>query len=249
MTFYEPDKPKKRRNWAAIPKTPIIPAIPPDASSYRLDSFTPLVINTPDSSTASTSSIPPQPLPLESPFQDLLSQAGPYLKDPGSSRIHPVPQTRFQKVDDILELCSEKFDSLGEFLDALFHSVSRRSEDPHSQMHINMIVTFLGGRSTFRTVNIVEKMHSHCYSIPHGQLACKSELDLAFDAQVDPHTIHYARPALSIWALRIVGQRSRSEIESLTRDDPGNPEFRVHLIAATKPQLVDHQKLVAWDNM
>ncbi|SJL13611.1 uncharacterized protein ARMOST_17057 [Armillaria ostoyae] len=154
MTFYQPESKRKRKNWAAIPETPIIPAIPADASNYRLDSFTPLSISSLDcfrdvQETPVASSLPSaSPIPLESPFQDISSQTSPYVEDPGSVRLRPVPQTSFEKVDDILELCSQKFGSLGEFLDVLFHSVPRRSKDsdPRSRMHINCKIGIQAGR-------------------------------------------------------------------------------------------------------
>ncbi|PBK64863.1 hypothetical protein ARMSODRAFT_892428 [Armillaria solidipes] len=254
MTFFDPNPRKPRKKWANIPQTPIIPSIPADSSNYRLSSFTPTTLIPPGSNLNTADSHdspsllpgPDQPLPLASPFSfhDI-----PYVQDPGSSRLRAEGESSLQKVDEVLQLISKKFPSLGDFLEILFLDNPRDSIDPRSSKHIQMLAAFLGGRTTFRAVNLVEKIYRHRYSIPHKRSNHKKEMDLFFDPQADPCDVHYARPALSIWALQLVGPRCRAEIGTLAYDDPEEPGFRVHLAASTNARMKGKRQTVSWDNI
>lgn len=213
MVFYSPEKPTKQRNWVNIPETPIIPSILADAANYTLDSFTPLPLSIPNTipnfSIDSSSPIGPSASPplLDSPFHDFLMQ-NLHIKDPSTHHLRPLAQTPFDKVDDVLQLCSDKFGSLSKFLDVLFENISCDTKDPHTTLHLSTVAAFLSGQSTIKAVHIVKKMYRHHASIPNHHSQHKEELHSTFDQTIDPHSLHYARPAISIWALKLVGDYS-----------------------------------------
>lgn len=81
--------------------------IPPGANLNTADSHdSPSLLSGPD-----------QPLPLASPFSfcDM-----PYVQDPGSDHLCSEGESSLQKVDEVLQLVSKKFPSLGDFLEILF---------------------------------------------------------------------------------------------------------------------------------
>ncbi|PBK92339.1 hypothetical protein ARMGADRAFT_1105106 [Armillaria gallica] len=254
MSFYNPEPPKRRKKWSEIPQTPIIPVPLSNASDYRLSTFTPV---SPDLlSTPSEFQVPhiphtQHPTVLASPFQDL-HLSNQYPDDPCSSaqnRARPVEHTPFERMEIVLECCKENFDSIGQFFDVLFHNSPRDTKDPRSTLHISMLSAFLGGRCNFRAIDLVKKMYLNRFSIPHKRSKRKDELHATFDPNIDPHTLHYARPAMSIWALQLVGSHCRTEIESLAHDDPDEPLFRVYLAASANARVKASRSLVGWNDL
>ncbi|KAL0573741.1 hypothetical protein V5O48_008217 [Marasmius crinis-equi] len=172
------------------------------------------------------------PLMNEAPAMHTSTLPGPRGYQP---RIEKKPvMSMKERMGRVMELLFDDlgFETLGDFLSALFPAIPRGESNLHDRRHVNKLKAFLQGRSTFRAVNLVESIVSHRYSLPSYKSEHYHERGLAFSNTL-PSEIHHANSAITSWATQIVGEQVYAEIGRLTLDDGESP-FRIRLAAAAK---------------
>jgi len=119
--------------------------------------------------------------------------------------VHDVPSTQvslratkrthFQKIDDVLQ--SFGFESLGEFLSALFYCHPRPSElsDPRTSRHRSAVTAFLHGDSKVIMGHVISLIYNHRQSQPESSSVHANDALLSFSTITSPAAIHHARPA------------------------------------------------------
>lgn len=97
-----------------------------------------------------------------------------------------------------------------------------------------------------RVAELVEMIYECPYSFPSWNSAHLAERNLCFDGDANAREIHYARPALSVWATQLVGKQLYKEIGSLTVAEPGSPgdSFRVHIPATANARMREKGRVV-----
>ncbi|KAJ6628483.1 hypothetical protein B0H10DRAFT_2209395 [Mycena sp. CBHHK59/15] len=173
-------------------------------------------------------------------------------------RLRQPRRTKWQKADTIVNLITKDFRSLGAFLEVLFHVRDTAVSDPRTPSHEQQVTAFLGGQSNVRMAHIIDLIYRH----PQGRpLKADRESGLYF-APPDvaaPMDIKFARPALSTWALQLVGPDIRREVgetdvpkmfawplgttsdDSVSRGWPGLTSD-VHEHSGTSPSAQAHQQ-------
>lgn len=96
--------------------------------------------------------------------------------------------------------------------------------------HKEVVKAFLFGQSRVKAVRIVDLMYHHRNSFPSTKSMYASKRNHLFSSsQSLTNDIRYARPAISIWSLRLVGKVAHKEILKLgsTPMENGRPaQFR-----------------------
>ncbi|KAJ7602744.1 hypothetical protein DFH06DRAFT_1351097 [Mycena polygramma] len=160
-------------------------------------------------------------------------------------RLRAPKRTQWQKADAILNLITKEFRSLGLFLEILFHVRDFSVHDPRTDSHKHMVTTFLGGESNVGMGDIIDLIYRHPQSRPYN---ADPESRMYFSPPGGtPRNIRFARPALSTWALQIVGREMHRQIGILTQDDPNDPEDTTQLRASSKGRAKD-VRLATWDD-
>jgi hypothetical protein len=124
------------------------------------------------------------------------------------------------------------FRGVGHFLDMFLHIPSEDC-NIRSTSHIHAASTFLSGRDLFTPSDLVDRMYHHPYSNPSFRSMRRFERDLAAVPLRNSGKIHYARPALSSWALTLVGEKVHLEVGKMTRPDKNDESDITQLRAAT----------------
>ncbi|KAF8168605.1 hypothetical protein K438DRAFT_2064437 [Mycena galopus ATCC 62051] len=190
----------------------------------------------------------PAPLPL--PVIPALSASASYspITPSPSSTSSQVPlrvskRTKFQKMNDVLEAYS--FRNLGEFLAVLFHPRTRGETDKRTKRHRQAVAAFLQGRTSFTMAHIIDLIYNHHKSRPK-----KKDPDYlaAFSPVKPPSEIRCARPCLSSWATRLVGDHAYFRVGKLARKGRKTGRIRRHLRATTNGRT-DRTDVVEWEDM
>jgi hypothetical protein len=123
-------------------------------------------------------------------------------------------------VDRLLEDLSKVYeiDSLGEFLRLLFYFPSEDTSDHRSPHHIACMTSFLSGKNSFRPLDLITAIYNHRYSFPSWNAVNIHEREYAFSTEVPLDEIHFAQPALSLWAAQVVGEEVYREVGKLAND-------------------------------
>ncbi|KAF9010904.1 hypothetical protein BDZ89DRAFT_1226378 [Hymenopellis radicata] len=136
-----------------------------------------------------------------------------------------APQKRkpnlYEEMDLLVPTIRAKFGSLGGFLRILFTDFRRRdgpAADKCSLPHRSLVAYFLRGKNKTKAVEIVQLMYAHRLSRPNYRSKQRDEVKAMFTER-DPTSMQYARPAISCWALQIVGDYAHSAINTLTFDE------------------------------
>lgn len=159
-------------------------------------------------------------------------------------RRHAEPRTSSERMQNLIDSCMDNYESLGHGFMALFES-DLQSLTPR---HRAMIQKFLQGKTTYKPLDIVQAMYDHRYSYPSYRSEYKSQRDAHFSPTADLSACGYARPAISSWACRLVGEHVHREIDSLTREDPEDTTYRARL-AASANKRAQKPRIVTWKDL
>ncbi|KAJ7633594.1 hypothetical protein DFH06DRAFT_1337080 [Mycena polygramma] len=193
-----PAKPRaKRRNYAPL-DVPALPSIPADAAAYRASSsslppstplsqtfppllphpqlriardWTPLAVPViPPPPPGADSYRPDSPLPAPNPppsktISDF-PHTQPRLRAPMQTSAEKLAD-KFDAMDKLLE--SWPFDTLGDFLQILFHNPTRSESDPRTDRHALTVAQFLRGRTDIKMSNVFPLIYHHRSSYPSSR--------------------------------------------------------------------------------
>ncbi|KAJ7737529.1 hypothetical protein B0H16DRAFT_1762389, partial [Mycena metata] len=153
-------------------------------------------------------------------------------------------RSKFEKVDDVL--ATYGFKSVGEFLTTLFYH-HRRADglDPRTPRHKAAVTSFLQGTSAFKMSDIIPLLYDHPQSRPKKKHA--NQLAHAFSPHTPLSEIRSARPCLSAWATRTVGDEAYRRVGLLAKksDDPAS---RTHIRASTNGRK-EGARVATWGDM
>ncbi|KAK7050355.1 hypothetical protein R3P38DRAFT_2604844 [Favolaschia claudopus] len=156
-------------------------------------------------------------------------------------------RTKWQKVDNIVQIITKDFRSLGAFLEALFHIRDNASNDPRTARHEHMVTAFLQGASNTGIATIIDLIYHHPQSRP-ARSHPETELYFAPPNVSSPRDIRFAQPSLSTWAIQRVGPEMRRQIGVLTQNDPADPHDTTQLRASTNGRA-KHVRVVTWEDL
>ncbi|KAK7028578.1 hypothetical protein R3P38DRAFT_2525871 [Favolaschia claudopus] len=186
---------------------------------------------------------PPPPIPVTPAGQPASNSTS--TASSSQQRLCAPRRSKWEKMHDILGHISKDLDGLGNFLELLFYHRPHGTKDVRTSRHKTMVTHFLQGRTNVKMGHIIELIYRHRQSQPPPTSA---ERELAFSSRI-PHTdICHARPALSAWALILVGQEARREIGRLTQNDPTDPTDTTQLRASTNGRVQD-AVVADWDTL
>ncbi|KAJ7768603.1 hypothetical protein DFH07DRAFT_1007816 [Mycena maculata] len=149
--------------------------------------------------------------------------------------------------DGQIPYITKEFRSLGHFLEILFHCRDFSVNDPRTARHKRMVTAFLQGESNIGMGQIIDLIYHHPQSRPEK---ANPESGLYFSPPdvASPAGIHFARPAISTWALRLVGAEMRKQIGTLTQNDPDDPNDTTQLHASTNGRA-KNIRLATWNDL
>ncbi|KAF8166102.1 hypothetical protein K438DRAFT_1941811 [Mycena galopus ATCC 62051] len=167
---------------------------------------------------------------------------------PSSQQRERAPQRdKWQKADVILQLITKDFRSLGAFLETLFHCRDLSINDPRTASHKRMVTVFLRGESNIGMGAILELIYRHPQGRPENANP-ESNLYFSPPSLAPPLGVKFARPAVSTWALQLVGTEMCKQIGTLTQNDPDNPNDTTQLRASTNGRA-KNIRLATWDDL
>ncbi|KAJ8087622.1 hypothetical protein PM082_006455 [Marasmius tenuissimus] len=136
--------------------------------------------------------------------------------------------TEKQKVARILDVAFDElnYGTLGDLLYALVPPIPVSSSHHFGKRHKNRLKAFLQGRCIVKPVTICENMADHRYGSPTYKSTHVHERNLSF-SNSPPLELRYARPAITSWATRRVGDRVHKEIGLLTVSDKSTSDTSV----------------------
>ncbi|KAJ7157224.1 hypothetical protein C8R46DRAFT_1165604 [Mycena filopes] len=117
--------------------------------------------------------------------------------------------------------------------------------DPRTPRHVRAVTAFLGGKSNVTMATLINLFYNHPQSRPSKDSPDFS-LHFAPPDISSPRDINAARPALSTWALQIVGPELRRQTWELTQNDPTDPADTTQLRASTNGRA-KNIRLATWD--
>ncbi|KAJ7853250.1 hypothetical protein B0H13DRAFT_1538915, partial [Mycena leptocephala] len=150
--------------------------------------------------------------------------------------------TKWEKVDDVLTTFG--FESLGDFLAALFHNRRRGENDPRTPTHRMVVTQFLNGVSTFKMADLIELIYDHPQSRPKQKYP--EQVAAAFSHRKPLDEIRYARPCLNSWATRTVGDEVYRRVGLLAKKT-NDPDSRTHVRATTNGKNED-ANVATWED-
>ncbi|KAJ7479249.1 hypothetical protein FB451DRAFT_1451164 [Mycena latifolia] len=136
------------------------------------------------------------------------------------------------------------FESLGEFLELLFHNRPHGERNPRGPTHSSMVGRFLHGADNKRMSHILPLIYRHRSRYPSINSAHPEEQDHMFSMIRPLEEIRNARLYMSTWASRLVAVEVRRQVGHLTKGDPDDPTQHVQLRAATNGHGRGH--VVTW---
>ncbi|KAJ7820873.1 hypothetical protein B0H14DRAFT_3735105, partial [Mycena olivaceomarginata] len=157
--------------------------------------------------------------------------------------------TKSERLEIVLRCIDDQFKTLGHFFEALTENVPRDDLDPRSEYHKRVLSSWLGGRTAFRPVHLVEAIYRNRYSVPSSKSVQAKELSQSFHGTRDPKEYHYARPGLSTWATQLVGKRCALEVGRLGYNDPAHPNFHVFLQSSANSRMAEKRKTVSQEDV
>ncbi|KAJ7448862.1 hypothetical protein B0H11DRAFT_1659415, partial [Mycena galericulata] len=152
-------------------------------------------------------------------------------------------RTKWDKMDDVLTTYG--FDNSGDFLTTLFHHHRRGDPDPRTPKHRGAVTRFLQGASTIKMADLIELIYDHPQSRPSSKHAEQRASTFSPEKPLDE--IRFARPCLSAWATRTVGNEIYRRVGRLAKKSD-DPTSRTHVRATTNGR-VENAKVATWDHM
>ncbi|KAJ6478884.1 hypothetical protein C8R45DRAFT_1076622 [Mycena sanguinolenta] len=150
-------------------------------------------------------------------------------------------RSQWEKIDDILHTYG--FSNLGEFLQVLFRPRVRGHKDPRTPRHRHVVAAFLQGRTSVKITDIIDLLYNHNKSRPK-----KTHPDhlTAFSTEQPLNEILCARPCLSSWAMRLVGDHAYFRVGKLAQKKRGGRSRR-HLRAHTHGRT-ETTEVIEWED-
>ncbi|KAJ6511068.1 hypothetical protein C8R45DRAFT_1068877 [Mycena sanguinolenta] len=149
-------------------------------------------------------------------------------------------RSQWAKVDAVLGTYG--FSNVGKFLAVLFHPRIRGQKDLRTKPHRQAVAAFLQGRSSVKMAQVIELLYNHHKSRPKKN---DSDQYLAgFSAHRPLSEIKCARPCLSSWATRLVGDHAYYRVNKLAQKQRGSRNRR-HLRAKTNGRT-ESAEVVEW---
>ncbi|KAJ7712475.1 hypothetical protein B0H14DRAFT_3171882 [Mycena olivaceomarginata] len=153
-------------------------------------------------------------------------------------------RTCWQKMDDVLTTYG--FESLREFLSVLFHPRKRGEKDHRTKSHRQTVSAFLKGQSKITMAHIIPLIFNHSRSRPRKRDT--DQHSSAFSPSRPLSEIRYARPCLSAWATRLVGDHIYYQVGKLARKSRTDTRSRRHLRATTNKRT-NSKDVIEWEDV
>ncbi|KAJ6565361.1 hypothetical protein B0H10DRAFT_1085922 [Mycena sp. CBHHK59/15] len=160
-------------------------------------------------------------------------------------RLRAKRRNLWEKADEILLTIGKEFNSFAHFLEVMFYNRISGVPDPRTTRHVRAVAAFLGGETNVTMATIINLLYNHPQSRPSRD---SPDFSLHFSPPdiSSPRDINCARPALSTWALQIVGPELRRQTWGLTQNDPTDPTDTTQLRAGTNGRA-KNIRLATWD--
>ncbi|KAJ7808146.1 hypothetical protein B0H14DRAFT_2525469 [Mycena olivaceomarginata] len=189
---------------------------------------------------------PPEIIPVITSFASASTPGSPVTPSPSSASTQPslraARRTKWQKVDDVLKTYG--FPNLGDFLACRFHLRTRGEKDHRTQRHRQAVGAFLQGKCAVKMADLIESLYHHHKSRPKKD---SEDYHSAFSPNKPLTEIQCARPCLSAWATRLVGNHAYFRVGKLTRKNRVGGSRRRHLRAMTNGR-VKNTDVVTWED-
>ncbi|KAJ7130913.1 hypothetical protein C8R46DRAFT_1235915 [Mycena filopes] len=195
--------------------------------------------------TPGTTSSPAAYLPSAQKPRKLVLPPAPANTPSTQPRLRYRKRDTWEKIDSVLLTIGKEFDSLGHFLEVMFYNRISGVFDPRTPRHVRAVTAFLGGESNVTMATLINLLYNHPQSRPSRDSPDFS-LHFAPPDISSPRDINAARPALSTWALQIVGPELRRQTWDLTQNDPTDPADTTQLRASTNGRAKSI-RLATWD--
>ncbi|KAJ7865740.1 hypothetical protein B0H14DRAFT_3597939, partial [Mycena olivaceomarginata] len=150
----------------------------------------------------------------------------------------------WHKMDDVLTTYG--FESLREFLSVLFHPRKRGEKDHRTKSHRQTVSAFLKGQSKITMAHIIPLIFNHSRSRPRKRDT--DQHSAAFSPSRPLSEIRYARPCLSAWATRLVGDHIYYQVGKLARKSRTDTRSRRHLRATTNKRT-NSKDVIEWEDV
>ncbi|KAJ7643162.1 hypothetical protein DFH06DRAFT_999278 [Mycena polygramma] len=148
------------------------------------------------------------------------------------------------KMNDVLRTYG--FEGVGQFLSVLFHRRVRGEKDLRSRRHRQAVAAFLQGRSKITMAHILPLIYNHHKSRP--KKADTTSASLAFSPSTPLADIRHARPCISAWATRLVGDHLYYRVGKLAHKTRTGGRSRRHLRATTNSRT-NNPQVVEWEDV
>ncbi|KAJ6627746.1 hypothetical protein B0H10DRAFT_2285786 [Mycena sp. CBHHK59/15] len=160
-------------------------------------------------------------------------------------RLRAKRRNLWEKADEILLTIGKEFNSFAHFLEVMFYNQISGVPDLRTTCHVRAVAAFLGGETNVTMATIINLLYNHPQSRPSRD---SPDFSLHFSPPdiSSPRDINCARPALSTWALQIVGPELRRQTWGLTQNDPTDPTDTTQLRAGTNGRA-KNIRLATWD--
>ncbi|KAJ7266414.1 hypothetical protein B0H12DRAFT_1010765 [Mycena haematopus] len=155
-------------------------------------------------------------------------------------RLRAPARSKQQKVHDVLD--SYGFVGFGDFLEAFFEHPG--DVDLRTSSHRGAVTSFLQGHSKVRLEKILDLIYTHPQSRPKRKFA--DQVNAAFSHDKPLSEIRFARPFLTAWSTRIVGDEIYRRVGLLAKksDDPNS---RTHIRATTNGRKAG-ARVATWED-
>ncbi|KAF8997546.1 hypothetical protein BDZ89DRAFT_1083562, partial [Hymenopellis radicata] len=154
-------------------------------------------------------------------LRDVINPSVPFSHS--QPRLHAPRQPKrdpYADMDALLPIIKSQFKNLGFFLRVLFADFRRRKgPDKRTLQHRSLVAGFLRGKCSVKAAEIVDLIYRHRSSRPSYRSKNRTELDSMFSGSTNPSSLQYAHPAISCWAIQIVGDTVHKLVGDLTRDE------------------------------
>ncbi|KAJ7142583.1 hypothetical protein C8R44DRAFT_865911 [Mycena epipterygia] len=182
-------------------------------------------------------------IPVIPPLSTTSTSQTPVTPAPTKATLRAPTRTPWEKVDDVLTTYG--FESLGEFLEALFHHHPTDDIDPRTPRHKATVTSFLQGSNKFKMADLITLIYDHPQSRPKRKHP--DQVAAAFSPHLPLSSIRYARPCLSAWATRLIGDETYRRIGRLAKKSD-DPDSRTHIRATTNSRK-EGARVATWSDM
>ncbi|KAJ7708549.1 hypothetical protein B0H16DRAFT_1667975 [Mycena metata] len=145
-------------------------------------------------------------------------------------------------MDDVLS--NYGFDNLGEFLATLFHRHIHGQPDPRTPRHTATVSAFLQGSTSTNMGDIIELIYQHSQSRPKKKHP--EQRAAAFSHDKPLNEISFARPCLSAWATRLVGDETYYRLSRMAKKKSNASGSDRRHLRATANSRNKNARVITW---